>query len=286
MRLRRRFCEMFVFKSVVLCGFWPTATTENEIPDADACSLLAFGRRADYEESHFQATSKAKSLRVRIASGEYTEELVSQWAEYQEKMLNKLSPTGPAKILRVLVLSPVSGRVEAVDNFDYNMAKLKNNRQGDVFHFALHHYDNNLTEWLRRPWYFSEALVAKSTGPLCKAYTWKTVSVEMAQGYDYIWLMDGDMHLGYFSWDVYRMSLLMLDPLFSQPAIIPRAVGHRASDHHKLNMLSRWGDDNDTFPIMLEVDDIEVMTPIHFAQQGLACGTQQTKHPGRAQLLV
>merc|ERR1712050_437529 len=79
-------------------------------------------------------------------------------------------------------------------------------------------------------------------------------------GYDYVWLMDEDLLLDLFSWDVYRVVLLSWNPLFSQPAIVPKAVGERSADWPEVRMAAS---ELDAFDVADEgVPSPEVMTPI------------------------
>jgi len=81
--------------------------------------------------------------------------------------------------------------------------------------------------------------------------------------YDYIWLMDEDLELDLFNWDVYREVLLAWHPLFSQPAVVPKAPGGRSTDWPELDM-ARWRNTNQNeFHIAEEaIPGPEVMTPI------------------------
>lgn len=199
-----------------------------------------------------------------IVHGDSGKELEGAWASYQADLASGIRRTfsPDSTRFRVLVVSAVKGTPSSlVDSFRYNMKRLVGNEAGDVFEFALFHYDNHDAEWRKHHWYTAEggAVVMRRTTPLCKAQAWTLVTPDMAAQYDYIWLMDGDLRLDVFSWDLYRTVLSTLKPLVSQPAVIGKKLGARSTDKHKLRMTGR---DKGLFPIAREVERTETMAPL------------------------
>mmetsp|Transcript_83332 Transcript_83332/g.258774 ORF Transcript_83332/g.258774 Transcript_83332/m.258774 type:complete len:243 (+) Transcript_83332:1-729(+) len=71
--------------------------------------------------------------------------------------------------------------------------------------------------------------------------------------------MDGDLRLDLFSWDLYRAVILALDPLVSQPAVVPKGQGARSTDLEELQMVGSY---SGLFPIAREVQRSESMAPL------------------------
>mmetsp|Transcript_102144 Transcript_102144/g.309884 ORF Transcript_102144/g.309884 Transcript_102144/m.309884 type:complete len:312 (+) Transcript_102144:63-998(+) len=167
--------------------------------------------------------------------------IVEGWARNQRRLTAKLRKMFRPYVrkVRVLVAMPVSNRGEdAVVNFEYNMHKLQNNSFGDVFDYALFHYDDDATEWEKKPWYkdTNGPVVRKWVGPICKSEAWYQLEPSLIKQYDYVWLVDGDLRFDYFSWDLYRTVLSMLNPLVSQPSFLPAGPGGRSTDIGSLQM--------------------------------------------------
>lgn len=219
--------------------------------DDDTRAFLA--RRQELEEAFMSD----------VVNGSSEDEAKEYWASYQRYLDREMQRTFPSSrgSFRILVVSPVKGTASAVEGFRYNMKKLMANKAGDVFEFALFHYDNDEAEWRKHHWYTDDhgAVVLRHTQPLCKAQAWTLIEPEMAKRYDYVWLMDGDLRFDMFSWDLYRTILASLDPLVSQPAIVPKKPGRRSTDKHKLRMTGRV---KGLFPVAREVERTETMAAL------------------------
>lgn len=185
--------------------------------------------------------------------------MLERWHALQRVMAEEVMPS-PGGPLRVLVVSPVRNNARTVQDFKDNMRALAaTNSDGDHFDYALFHYEGSDSHWMAWPGYNDTSIVIKSVGLGCKAQFWAQVSPSRAENYDYIWLLDGDLRLDFFSWDLYRAWLFKLAPLISQPSILPREPGERSSDHEDLRM---WQDPEKPFAMALEVNRSEVMAPI------------------------
>mmetsp|Transcript_119543 Transcript_119543/g.372460 ORF Transcript_119543/g.372460 Transcript_119543/m.372460 type:complete len:547 (+) Transcript_119543:76-1716(+) len=195
-----------------------------------------------------------------VLNSTHNDSVSSLWAGYQEELMSAIQSTYPHRPgnFQVLVVSPVAGDERSVATFEYNMEKLMGNGAGDIFSFALFHYDANTTLWQRAPWYSGSGspIVFRDARPLCKGQAWSAITPQMASKYDYVWLMDGDLQLDYFSWDLYRSVLSALDPLVSQPAILARDGGGRSTDIGQLRMV---GLERGVFPVAREVNRSEGM---------------------------
>uniref|UniRef100_A0A7S2AXK0 Uncharacterized protein n=1 Tax=Alexandrium andersonii TaxID=327968 RepID=A0A7S2AXK0_9DINO len=196
-----------------------------------------------------------------VVNGTYSSRWSSMWARYQDQITTKVKKQArELKPLKVLLVSPVSNSPRAVDDFEYNMYKLRNNTAGDTFNFALFHYDSDDSTWRQRHWYNEEhGFVLLENRQMCKSETWLMVEPKMARNYDYVWLMDGDLRMDYFSWDLYRSVLAWLDPLVSQPAIVPKGLGERSTDLEELQMVGAY---SKRFPVAREVSRSESMAPL------------------------
>lgn len=188
-----------------------------------------------------------------VVSGQFSDVLVQGFASTQKRLMTDLYQTWPKKTTSqsILVVSQVANTPTAVSNFEFNMEKLNSrNTAGDQFSFALFHKEVNASLWQSRPWY-RDAVVYESTGPLCKAEAWMKLDPELVKSYDFVWLLDPDFRMDFFSWDMYRTVLSTIRPLVSQPAIVPSNPGFVLQDLVHLRMQGK--DTHDFLPLAREV---------------------------------
>lgn len=195
-----------------------------------------------------------------VGRGNWSEDLESAWTKYQAEKLADLERERPApsRKLRTLIVSPVSSGM--LETIAYNARRLTANRAGDTFKFALFHY--HLQEGMALPTMepdVGEALlphvVYQHAGPGCKVDFWKHLTPEVASGFDYYWLADGDVRVDFFSWDLYRYFLLTVDPLVSQPSIVGWSPETRGTDHGELRF-------NGSQPMSMNLHLVEMQAPI------------------------
>jgi len=199
--------------------------------------------------------------------GNYSGDVAAAWHVYQDKLAQQLLSEHPdghrKKPYRTLVVSAVHDTDSMVEIFEINMNRLLENKHGDKFEYALFHIDGKATEWKKRKWYRRRrgSVVMKKLGAGCKPQFWAQITPMMvATGkYDYIWLLDEDIRLDFLSWDFYRTVLSTIDPLVSQPVIVPKATGKRSTGVTKLQMKVP---DGSNFMIAYETQRSEVQAPI------------------------
>mmetsp|Transcript_39858 Transcript_39858/g.114835 ORF Transcript_39858/g.114835 Transcript_39858/m.114835 type:complete len:381 (-) Transcript_39858:90-1232(-) len=188
-----------------------------------------------------------------VVSGQFSDVLVQGFASTQKRLMTDLYQTWPKKTKSqsILVVSQVANSPTAVRNFEFNMEKLNSrNTAGDQFSFALFHSQPNASLWHSRPWY-RDAVVYESTGPLCKAEAWIKLDPALVKSYDFVWLLDSDFRMDFFSWDMYRTVLSTIRPMVSQPAIVPSNTGFALKDPVYLRMQGK--DTHDFMPLAREV---------------------------------
>eukprot|EP00413_Alexandrium_margalefii_P041730 CAMPEP_0204600780 /NCGR_PEP_ID=MMETSP0661-20131031/55645_1 /ASSEMBLY_ACC=CAM_ASM_000606 /TAXON_ID=109239 /ORGANISM="Alexandrium margalefi, Strain AMGDE01CS-322" /LENGTH=441 /DNA_ID=CAMNT_0051611615 /DNA_START=36 /DNA_END=1359 /DNA_ORIENTATION=+ len=198
-----------------------------------------------------------------IIRGIYDDDAIPQWAGLQQAFVDELTAGATEQErapLRVLVVTYLGNSQELVDIWGENVLKLSGNGAGDLIDFAFFHYDGNNSLFRAKSWYHLPAVRLKHLGMGCAPQFLQMLNASFVQPYDYIWLMDGDMSLRLFSWDVYRGIIVKLAPIVSQPAILPRAPFARASDLKELNM--RWFLEGDAPVLARESTRTEVMTPM------------------------
>lgn len=233
-----------------------------------ACALPATQRRKGsflqmgaVEEGEHSTLTHMEALHS-VVHGSYSKDVVSAWGEYQVKMLRAMHDKPLTnRSFKVLVVSSVTDTDTAVDNFEANLKKLKKNRANDTFEFALNHHDSSNELWKKHSWYTNETgpIVVKKKKHGCKVEFWGQIEPKLAQKYDYVWLLDEDMRLDFFSWDLYRHFLATLDPLVTQPSIVSREKGGRSTNKVWLRM---EGPNDGTFGVAHEIDRTEVQAPI------------------------
>jgi len=189
-------------------------------------------------------------------------DLGRKWDEYQAALARDIS-TGPGKgQLKVLVVTAVADHPREAMLLEDSLKRLvaTSPGQGDVFHWALFHHDNSTYYWdnftFTNPARNGENVVVfNHVGPGCKAQNWNRLPQELTDQYDYIWLMDSDLRLDFFRWDLYRAVLTKLNPLVSQPSILPPFGGGMSTAIKYLPIHSSCGEG---FPVAMELPRSEV----------------------------
>lgn len=200
-----------------------------------------------------------------VGMGNYTTDTVETWHAFQDKLSEHLLSQYPDKLkkkpLKTLVVSAVHDTSAMVEIFEINMNRLKSNKHGDGFEFALFHIDGSTKEWRKHKWYRSRKgpVVHKHLGAGCKPQFWAMIPPKMARAYDYLWLLDEDIRLDFVNWDFYRTVLSTLDPVVSQPVIIPKEPNQRSTGVTRLRMVVPTGN---SFPIAYETPRSEVQAPV------------------------
>ncbi|CAK0810052.1 unnamed protein product [Prorocentrum cordatum] len=245
------------------------------------CSASGLGIRADSDEGGnmtVDAAACAAQLdegRVfmadvvdQVGMGNYSRDVATAWHAYQDKMAQQLlsehADGHRKKPYRTLVVSAVHDTEAMVEIFETNMKRLLANKHGDKFDFALFHIDSGTTEWKKHSWYRNSALfggkvVKKTLGAGCKPQFWAQITPQVASKYDYLWLLDEDIQLDFLNWDFYRTVLSTVDPVVSQPVIIPKAPHMRATGVTKLVMQPPR---SDKFMMAYETQRSEVQAPV------------------------
>jgi len=231
-------------------------------PGGAATQLGRFGEDADARVCQQRDDAVVNDFLWEVAGGSRSEALNERWHRFQGEILGKLrrSLPQPSRAFKTLVVMPVRNSEVAVADFRSNQLRLLNNTSGDRFEFALFHYDSGNSAWANKSWYKNgTTIVHKQVGEFCKGHVWSQVTPEWAKHYDYIWLMDGDLSLDFFSWDLYRTVVAGTDPLVSQPAVLPKGPWERSTDIPVLRMVARQAN---VFPVAIEVPRSESMAPL------------------------
>jgi hypothetical protein len=199
-----------------------------------------------------------------VWSGSDDADVREAWAEYQRRLTEVLADdyfpsqkhydNKSSEPLKVLIVTVTEDSQRAVDFLEANLEKLQNNSFGDTFDLALFIQTGSDDNFKSRPWYTQHngQVVMKQKKAVCKAEAWLQIQPAMAGRYDWIWLLDGDIGLDMFSWDLYRVVLANAQPLVSQPSIIPRRPGELASDIPDLDM-KWWMTLDGSMPVSLGV---------------------------------
>jgi len=228
----------------------------------------------------------------RVAGSEFTQPLETAWRAYQAKVAEEAERDhpSPSRKLRVLIVLPV--RSAMLETVAFNMEQLSRTGAGDVFKLALFHYD---VDEGRQPSTDSGQMSALlphiafyRSGPGCKAQFWRQITPEVAHGFDYLWLLDGDLRMDYFDWTIYRQVLFQVDPLVSQPSILAWAPGKRSTRWLDLRM--RRPGANGTMARFWEPLTVEIMAPLLSAKiwpaMHLRLGTVDGRRAGGVQRVI
>ena len=84
-------------------------------------------------------------------------------------------------------------------------------------------------EWNKESWYNNMNCI-KNIGIGSKITQWKKITPNISKLYDYLWFLDGDMSLEKFNWKSYYNMLVEINPILSQPGILPASEDGKASD--------------------------------------------------------
>ena len=96
------------------------------------------------------------------------------------------------------------------------------------FHFAFFHFDSlePAEKWSALDWYRgSDVILKMHQAPAYKLDFYRKVMPNITDAYDHLWLIDEDMDLTYFNWDLYRTILLKYLPVASTPILLPAVNG-------------------------------------------------------------
>jgi len=155
------------------------------------------------------------------------------------------------KKIKILYIIGVENSTRNVSLMRKNYNVLKN--FNDIT-WCFNHFDGSNQLWKKEPWYNNMKCI-KNVGVGSKIIQWLKITPKIANEYDYLWFSDGDMGLEHFDWTKYRSMLINLNPILSQPGILPSLSG-RASDHHWLCQTSV-----NKNTIKISDKNIEIMTP-------------------------
>jgi hypothetical protein len=200
-----------------------------------------------------------------VGMGNHSLDTAAAWRAYQDKLAAKLRedhPDGERRSpFRTLVVSAVHDKEWMVEIFRANMQRLMSNKAGDVFEFALFHIHSSTEEWSKHEWYRSDngPVMLKHLGSGCKPQFWALITPKIAAQYDYLWLLDEDIRVDFLNWDFYRTVLATLDPMVSQPVIIPKAPYKRSTGVTRLRMALPK---DSTFVMAFETPRSEVQAPV------------------------
>ena len=96
----------------------------------------------------------------------------------------------------------------------------------------------------------------------CCIELWAALSASMTRGFDYVWLMDDDLDLTFFSWKLVRLVLKGLDPLVAAPGIIPLHKRGRSTWWRMTRAQAQVETSTYSLSLARNVDFIEVMAPM------------------------
>jgi len=190
-----------------------------------------------------------------------------KWDDYQAALARDFKSGSGKGQLKVLVVTAVSDSAQEVLLAEDILQRLveTSGGQGDVFHWALFHHDNTTEHWTNSTLFTNPArngekvVVFNHVGPGCKAQNWGRLPQDLTEQYDYIWLLDSDMRFDFFRWDLYRAVLTTLNPLVSQPSILPPFGGGQSS---AIKFLPIHPPCDKGFPVAIELPRTEVQAPL------------------------
>jgi len=189
-----------------------------------------------------------------------------KWDEYQAALTRDLltaqPPSTRGRSLKVLVVTAVADNPRERLLWEDTVHRLvaSSTDPEDVFHWALFHHDNTTENWTNSTLFNDpKVVVLNHVGPGCKLQNWAKLPQELTEQYDYLWLVDSDLRFDFFRWDLYRAVLKTLNPLVSQPSILPPWGGGQSSAVKYLPIHSSC---REGFPVAMELPRSEVQAPL------------------------
>lgn len=162
-----------------------------------------------------------------------------------------------SKYLEHFSLNPKILYIIGVENSVRNIKLMRNNFKiiGHIkeIQWCFLHVDGKNSLWKKENWYNNIQNKFKFIGKGCKAFQWRKITPKLSKEYDYLWFSDGDIGLEKFNWTKYKQMLNKYKPLLSQPSVLAKYKGGRASDHKYLN----WKKGKSIH----KIHNIEVMSP-------------------------
>jgi len=128
--------------------------------------------------------------------------------------------------MKVLLIITVEDSVKNVNLITNNYKILQNYNE---ITWCFNHFDGTNKEWNKESWYNNMNCI-KNIGIGSKITQWKKITPNISKPYDYLWFLDGDMSLEKFNWKSYYNMLVEINPILSQPGILPASEDGKASD--------------------------------------------------------
>ena len=139
------------------------------------------------------------------------------------------------KKIKILLIVTVEDSVKNVNIMKNNYKILEN---VDEITWCFNHFDGANELWKTEDWYYNINGI-KNIGIGSKITQWKKITPQISKHYDYLWFLDGDMGLEKFNWNSYYNMLVNLNPILSQPGILPAFKGGRASEWPHTNLTDK-----------------------------------------------
>jgi len=208
-----------------------------------------------------------------------------KWGEYQASLARGISDGSGKKHLKVLVVSAVADTLRERQLLEDSVQRLAATSSGhdDIFQWALFHHDKTTENWDNSTLFTKttgtgeKLVVFDRKGAGCKLQNWGALPEELTSKYDFIWMMDSDLRLDFFRWDLYRAVLTTLNPLVSQPSVLPPFGGGQSSAIRSLTIHSSC---SDGFPVAMELPRTEVQAPVISTKIWPAIRTRIRNGPG------
>ena len=90
---------------------------------------------------------------------------------------------------------------------------------------------------------------------------WKKLDHSVTRPYDYVWLVDEDMDISLFSWDLARLILESLDPMVAAPGVVPVSKFGRRSIWEVTHMQASYLEDTNDIVLARNAWFAEAMVP-------------------------
>ena len=131
---------------------------------------------------------------------------------------------------KILLVTSVENTERCVKTWTENVHHLK--KYDDEFCTMFIHLDGENSLWKTKFENYDNYMVHLNGGS--KVTNWRLLSCDLVKQYDFLWLVDSDISLKKWDWNLFKP--YALTEIVLQSAVMPRAPGKRSSDHSQL----RW----------------------------------------------
>eukprot|EP00927_Polykrikos_kofoidii_P070155 TRINITY_DN6608_c0_g2_i1.p1 TRINITY_DN6608_c0_g2~~TRINITY_DN6608_c0_g2_i1.p1 ORF type:complete len:442 (-),score=56.06 TRINITY_DN6608_c0_g2_i1:52-1245(-) len=187
--------------------------------------------------------------------------ILSRWRDLQSYLISHSPKPGTPRPMKLLVAQAVAAKPSTFKRLEANMNLLAG-EWVDSIKWAVFHYDGRMDAWEKFEWYrSSKRIIVRDNIPRgrCKQDHFRLLKPETVAEFDFIWVLDDDIDLRFWNWELYSHVLAEFSPLVTQPAILVASEDARTTS---LPGLAMQPVESGKLVVVSENGMSEVMAPV------------------------